>query len=230
MICDAILYGLLGIIIGKITHICEPRTLFSRKVKQQQPHADKENDDTQANYDNYQGVQLLNIVKEYKISKNHNLVALDALTINFHENEITGLLGHNGAGKTTTMNILTGMLKPTTGVIFRRLNNVKDNISKICNDIGYCPQNGILYDNISVKEHLTLYANIRKTDQQQMSKHVESLMKKMNLHEKEKVLAKHLSEGLRRCLCVGMAFAGNSPLVVLDEPTSGVDSAARRRI
>ena len=227
MLCDGILYGMIGLIFVQITNKTESLLLFSRKGKPKQPTSYTVNDKTDSTF---QGIQLINISKEYQTGRNKRLVAVNDLTIQFHSNEITGLLGHNGAGKTTTMGILTGMLKPTSGKILKSVHALEINGKMSTHDIGYCPQQGILYENMTVKEHLMLYANIGKTDKLLANSHVKDLMEKMNLLEKERTLAQHLSEGLRRCLAVGMAFAGNSALVVLDEPTSGVDSAARRRI
>ena len=113
-------------------------------------------------------------------------MAVNDLTIQFHSNEITGLLGHNGAGKTTTMGILTGMLKPTSGKILKSVHALEINGKMSTHDIGYCPQQGILYENMTVKEHLMLYANIGKTDKLLANSHVKDLMEKMNLLEKER--------------------------------------------
>ena len=163
MLCDGILYGMIGLIFVQITNKTESLLLFSRKGKPKQPTSYTVNDKTDSTF---QGIQLINISKEYQTGRNKRLVAVNDLTIQFHSNEITGLLGHNGAGKTTTMGILTGMLKPTSGKILKSVHALEINGKMSTHDIGYCPQQGILYENMTVKEHLMLYANIGKTCEQ----------------------------------------------------------------
>merc|ERR1712133_253332 len=92
--------------------------------------------------------------KMYKIDRKHKRVAVDLEDLSFNENEITGLLGHNGAGKSTTMAMITGMEIPTAGTI--SINN-----DALNNEIGYCPQHSILYDNLTVREHLEFFASMK---------------------------------------------------------------------
>jgi len=228
MICDGILYGVIGLIIVKSSGMTIAN-LLSHNKETIKTRDFKQNAPTDSKMD---GIYLKNIRKLYKTGRNKSHVALDNLTIHFKKNEITGLLGHNGAGKTTTMGIIAGMLLPTSGSITMKGTRIGNKGTQQSSDhhIGYCPQQGILYENMSVYEHLYFHASIGMDNKSAIQEYVEDLMIKMNLQEKEKTLARHLSEGLRRCLAIGMAFAGNASFVVLDEPTSGVDSVARRRI
>ena len=113
------------------------------------------------------------------------------------------------------------METPTQGEIF--INGE----SKV---IGYCPQTSILYDNMTVEEHLEFYARLKNEDTDEVAQDVMRTMVEMNIVHKADVLSKNLSEGLKRRLSVGIAFIGNSKVVILDEPTSGVDPNARKDI
>ena len=113
------------------------------------------------------------------------------------------------------------METPTEGEIF---------ISGESKVIGYCPQSSILYDNMTVEEHLEFYARLKKDDTNEVAQDVLNMMREMKIVHKADVLSKNLSEGLKRRLSVGIAFIGNSKVVILDEPTSGVDPNARKDI
>ena len=170
------------------------------------------------------------MTKEFRLGRKNKRVAVDGLSMTFSKNEITGLLGHNGAGKSTTLSMLTGILQPSRGnivvdgVVF---NDQWDDYRKI---VGFCPQHSILYDNLNTLEHIMLYANLKCKNKDNVEKNSNNLLKKMNLEDKTNTPCKHLSEGLRRRLSIALAFAGDSSIVILDEPTAGVDAAARRHI
>ena len=82
------------------------------------------------------------------------------MSINFYENQITGLLGHNGAGKTTTTFMLCGIYAPTSGDAFILGKSIKKNLNEIRQSLGFCPQYNILYDQLTVAEHIDLIASV----------------------------------------------------------------------
>ena len=86
------------------------------------------------------------------------------MTIDFYENQVTGLLGHNGAGKTTTTFMLAGIYAPNSGTAYILNNNIKTQMDKIRSSMGFCPQHDILYDELTVSEHLDLVANVMNLD------------------------------------------------------------------
>uniref|UniRef100_A0A914ZJC1 ABC transporter domain-containing protein n=3 Tax=Parascaris univalens TaxID=6257 RepID=A0A914ZJC1_PARUN len=157
--------------------------------------------------------------------------ALRDLSLNLYKNEVTALLGHNGAGKTTAMNIITGMIAPTSGLVTiagRPIRNKKDvlNVS-----LGTCPQHNVLFNNLTVYEHLTFYANLKSTQSaQEAEQEVEQMLMDLQLGDKRNELVDTLSGGMKRRLSVAIAFIGGSTTVILDEPTAGVDPFARRSI
>ena len=99
--------------------------------------------------------------KEYRLSRGRARVALKGLNVTFGEGSITALLGHNGAGKSTTIGMITGMLEPTRGsVTINGMDTVED-WREVKQMLGYCPQQSILYDSLTVIEHLQLYSTLK---------------------------------------------------------------------
>ncbi len=154
-------------------------------------------------------------------------MAVDDLTVNMYKDQIFALLGHNGAGKTTTISILTGMLTKTCGRVEMKGETDVDTMRAM---IGICPQHDTLYEELTVEEHLELFATFRDLEGEELEAEVNKLIVDVNLHEKRDEYSKNLSGGQKRRLSVAMAFAGRSKVIILDEPTSGMDTSARRLI
>ncbi|KAL5022830.1 hypothetical protein ScPMuIL_001985 [Solemya velum] len=173
------------------------------------------------------GVAIRNLKKVYKSGKK---VAVDGLSMNFYEGQITSFLGHNGAGKTTTMSILTGLFPPTegTGYIYGR--DIRTDMNEIRHSLGMCPQHNVLFDLLTVEEHLWFYARLKGQNEKKVREEMEKMIKNVNLPLKRKELSRNLSGGMKRKLSVAIAFVGGSQTVILDEPTAGVDPYARRAI
>ena len=214
LLVDTALYFILAVLIGKFTSLSGQ--LGGRRRRKLRSH---EREDEPGSVP---GIHITGLRKHFRLDRRKTKVAVDIEELLIPENEITGLLGHNGAGKSTTISMITGMLPPTEGQI--RIKNSENN-----DIIGYCPQFSILYDNLTVREHLEFYANL-KSNQGQGEKGVNLMMSKMNILDKSETLSCNLSEGMRRRLSVGIAFIGDSKVVVLDEPTSGVDPRSRKDI
>lgn len=100
----------------------------------------------------------------------------------------------------------------------------------IRSQIGVCPQHDTLYDELSVEEHIELFASFRGMEGEELEEEVDKLIQDVNLQEKREEYSKNLSGGQKRRLSVAMAFAGGSKVIILDEPTSGMDTSARRYI
>lgn len=103
-------------------------------------------------------------------------------------------------------------------------------MSEVRKQMGICPQHDTLYDDLTVKEHLELFATFKNFDSNELDEEVNKLIKDVNLDEKADYLSKELSGGQKRRLSVALAFVGGSKLIYLDEPTSGMDTSARRYI
>jgi ATP-binding cassette, subfamily A (ABC1), member 3 len=142
----------------------------------------------------------------------------------------TGLVLINRLGKTTTISMLTGLLNFTSGnaAIFGL--DIETEVDEVRKIMGVCPQFDILFDDLTVKEHLELFAVFKGCEPAQIQEQVSKMIVDLNLKEKTNELSKNLSGGQRRRLSTGIAFIGNSKFIVLDEPTSGMDTSARRYI
>ncbi|GFR62987.1 ATP-binding cassette sub-family A member 1, partial [Elysia marginata] len=173
------------------------------------------------------GVAVRNLTKKY--SKGDKL-AVDGLSINFYEGQITSFLGHNGAGKTTTMSILTGLFPPTQGTAFVYGRDIRTEIDHIRSGLGMCPQHNVLFDLLTVEEHIWFYARLKGRSEEAVKKELDQMIKDVGLPEKRKEKSCNLSGGMKRKLSVAVAFVGGSRTVILDEPTAGVDPYARRAI
>uniref|UniRef100_A0A914WE89 ABC transporter domain-containing protein n=1 Tax=Plectus sambesii TaxID=2011161 RepID=A0A914WE89_9BILA len=147
------------------------------------------------------------------------------LSIKLFRGQVTALLGHNGAGKSTTFAMLSGMTQPTHGDAFIEGYDLRSGLSKIREHLGLCPQYNALFPNLTVSEHLELFCKLkgRAFDKQEMI----NLLTSLNLADKISALTKTLSGGMKRKLCLAIALIGGSEIIMLDEPTSGMDPNAR---
>lgn len=172
------------------------------------------------------GVRVKNLRKIYSNKK----VAVKGLTLNMFDDQITVLLGHNGAGKTTTMSMLTGMFPPTSGTAVINEYDIRKNIQKARSSIGLCPQHNILFDELTVREHIEFYSLLKGLDKADVEEEVKKYVELLELQPKIDAPSASLSGGMQRKLSVGVALCGRSRVVFCDEPTSGMDPAARRAL
>ncbi|XP_062380442.1 phospholipid-transporting ATPase ABCA1a isoform X2 [Sardina pilchardus] len=173
------------------------------------------------------GVYIENLVKVYSHGKK---LAVDDLTLGFYEGQITSFLGHNGAGKTTTMSILTGLFPPTSGTAYILGRDIQTELSTIRQNLGVCPQHNVLFSMLTVEEHIWFYASLKGLSEEKVKSEMEQIITDVGLPHKRKSRTSQLSGGMQRKLSVALAFVGGSKVVILDEPTAGVDPYARRGI
>lgn len=173
------------------------------------------------------GVSIQNLVKIYRDGKK---VAVDGLSLSFYEGQITSFLGHNGAGKTTTMSILTGLFPPTSGTAYIMGKDIRTELSSIRQNLGVCPQHNVLFDMLTVEEHIWFYARLKGLSEEKVKTEMEQMVIDVGLPNKKKCKTSQLSGGMQRKLSVALAFVGGSKVVILDEPTAGVDPYSRRGI
>uniref|UniRef100_A0A8C1ZZ84 P-type phospholipid transporter n=1 Tax=Cyprinus carpio TaxID=7962 RepID=A0A8C1ZZ84_CYPCA len=173
------------------------------------------------------GVSVQDLVKVYSKSSRP---AVDCFNMNFYEGQITSFLGHNGAGKTTTLSILTGMFPPTSGTAYIYGKDIRTEMDAIRQSLGMCPQYNILFHHLTVEEHILFYSLLKGRDRKDAEQEVENMLEDLGLPHKRDEEAQNLSGGMQRKLSVAMAFVGGSKVVILDEPTSGVDPYSRRSI
>lgn len=118
--------------------------------------------------------------------------AVDGLDLNMFNNQITCLLGHNGAGKTTTIAMLTGLIDPSSGKAFVGGKDVQTQMKDIRQDLGVCPQHDILYPDLTVKEHLNLFATFKGVPSSEIPSMVEEMIAEVGLTEKVNTQSKKL--------------------------------------
>jgi ABC-2 type transport system ATP-binding protein len=176
------------------------------------------------NIDDTIAISIQNLFKSY----DEDVIAVDDLTLNIKKGEIFGLLGPNGAGKTTTINILCGLLKPTSGTVTVGGYDVTKNLSKVKELIGVCPQEAAVFKYLSGRENLELFGNLSKMPKKELKERADLLIEKMNLTKASKRKAKGYSGGMIRSLNLIVALINNPEIAFLDEPTVGQDARARR--
>mmetsp|Transcript_18020 Transcript_18020/g.36628 ORF Transcript_18020/g.36628 Transcript_18020/m.36628 type:complete len:1943 (+) Transcript_18020:73-5901(+) len=176
---------------------------------------------------NNQCVQIKGLNKVYH-TNNGPKVAVEDLTLNFYKGQISCLLGHNGAGKTTTISILNGMTKLTKGVAKIGPHSVASEMNIIRKKIGVCPQHDVLFKTLTVSEHLRLFATIKGIPSARHNDLIKGILEDVGMPEKYSWYASTLSGGQKRKLSLAIAFLGDSEVVFLDEPTSGMDPYSRR--
>lgn len=157
-----------------------------------------------------------------------NFVAVDKLNLHIAPGEIFGLLGANGAGKTTTIRILCGLLKPTSGTATVGGYEVAKNSEQIKRIIGYMSQKFSLYDDLKAKENLEFYANIYGFSYSSVISRTHELQRQLGLDNKLDDVTRDLPMGFKQRLSLLCSLVHDPPVLVLDEPTSGVDPKARR--
>ncbi|KHJ48411.1 hypothetical protein D918_01682 [Trichuris suis] len=176
------------------------------------------------------GISVVGVTKIYSSAKKHDKPSLDNLNVDFYDGQITAVLGPNGAGKTTMMSIICGLIPPTEGTVFIYGMDIAGNMAAVRQSLGFCPQHNILFDNLTVEEHLQFYSSIKGIDPQIKDREIGALLRDTKLMNKKNELAANLSGGMKRKLSIAIAFIGCAKIVILDEPTAGVDPYSRRAI
>lgn len=186
---------------------------------------------------NTQKILLKNVVKAYHIKSTKKgkgkksvsyKVAVKAVSFGVDQGTVFCLLGTNGAGKTSIFKMLTADVYPTKGQIFVNGYEMPKEMLNIRHQIGYCPQFDALFENLTGREHLELYANLKGIKKEYQKPLIDNLIKSMNLTPYQHVKAETYSGGNKRKLSVAIAILGSPPIVFLDEPSSGMDPYARR--
>ncbi|MFS7977586.1 putative ABC-type sulfate transporter [Helianthus anomalus] len=172
-------------------------------------------------------IQIRNLHKVYSGSKG-NCCAVDSLQLTLYENQILALLGHNGAGKSTTISMLVGLLAPTSGDALVFGKSILTDMDDIRKNLGVCPQYDILFPELTVKEHLEIFADIKGVDKESLDSSVFEMVDEVGLADKLNTVVSALSGGMKRKLSLGIALIGDSKVVILDEPTSGMDPYSMR--
>ena len=182
-------------------------------------------------------VRVKNLRKIYKTSlykifccccRDRGKPALKDLNFCLEKGECFGLLGLNGAGKTTTFKCITQEISPSNGEIFLNGKKTNNNFGKIKNKFGYCPQYDAIFEYMTVFENLEFYAKLKGVKKEFINQIVNAVIYEMRLEEFIKKMAGRLSGGNKRKLSVAISMLCNPPIILLDEPSTGMDPEARR--
>ncbi|KAF2689107.1 ABC transporter [Lentithecium fluviatile CBS 122367] len=152
-----------------------------------------------------------------------SVIAVNSLDLQAHQGEILVLLGANGSGKSTTLDAVAGMSTITSG-------EVTINYPSPRSSFGYCPQRNILWDDLTVIEHVEIFDSIKAVDRRATKADNDALIESCDLAKKKTSLSKSLSGGQKRKLQIAAMFAGDSLVCCVDEVSSGVDPLSRRKL
>ena len=163
-------------------------------------------------------IEVRNLTKVYGKKK-----AVDDLSFTIQDGEIFGFLGPNGAGKSTTMNIITGCLSATEGTVVIDGNDIFEEAYKAKKNVGYLPEQPPLYMDMTVEEYLRFVAEAKKVKKDKLPEEVDRVMKKTSILDVHNRLIKTLSKGYKQRVGIAQALIGNPKVIILDEPTVGLD-------
>jgi ABC-2 type transport system ATP-binding protein len=163
-------------------------------------------------------IEVQNLTKRYG-----NLVAVDNVSFRVEHGEILGFLGPNAAGKTTTMRIITGYMPPTDGTVRVAEFDVVEDSIEAKRRIGYLPEHPPLYNDMTVEGYLDFVADIKRVSRKEKKNRIDLTMEKCGITDVRKRLIGNLSKGYRQRIGIAQAIVHDPPVLVLDEPTIGLD-------
>lgn len=170
-------------------------------------------------------IKATNLTKKFS-----GKTVVDSLNFSISKGEVVGILGPNGAGKTTTIRMMAGTLPPSGGAVLIDGKNIFDGNEKQKDYIGYLPENNPLYENMTVTENLDFWANIKQIPQPLKKETIDKLVKELGLKEVFYRPISELSKGYRQRAGLSQALIGDPKILLLDEPTEGLDPNQRREI
>ena len=162
-------------------------------------------------------VEVKNLTKCYG-----DIKAVDDISFTVDTGEVLGFLGPNGAGKSTTMNIITGYISSTSGTVTVDGSEILENPKETKKKIGYLPEIPPLYPDMTVRKYLEFMFDLKKVKLPK-KEHIDEVMRLVQISDKESRIIKNLSKGYRQRVGFAQALLGNPPVLILDEPTVGLD-------
>lgn len=163
-------------------------------------------------------IEVKNVTKKYP-----NVTAVSDISFEVKDGEVVGFLGPNGAGKSTTMNMITGFIEPTEGQIIINGYDICKKPQKAKKQIGYMPEGVPLYTELTVKEFVSYMAELKFVKGKERKENVEKVIEETGLKKVENKLVRNLSRGYKQRVSLAGALVGNPEVIVLDEPTVGLD-------
>jgi ABC-type multidrug transport system ATPase subunit len=188
-------------------------------------------DKTDSHSDNYENIiQVKELTKIYKGFRGTDKLAVNHINFEIKEGEVIVMIGPNGAGKSSILNTLSGALPNNAGTLSLYGGEPQNNFQNIQDILGIVFQDNVLFPKLSVREHLIIFGAFRGIDQKVLEDAIQFFAETLQLTEMLKNRAGDLSGGQKRKLCLSLSLLGNPPIVIMDEPTAGVDVQARQLI
>ena len=163
-------------------------------------------------------IEVKNVTKKYG-----STIAVNNISFEVKDGEVVGFLGPNGAGKSTTMNMITGFIEPTVGQIIVNGNDISKKPRKAKKEIGYMPEGVPLYYELTPKEFVSYMAELKLVKRRDKKQAVEKVLNEVGLTDVQNKLIRNLSRGYKQRVSLAGALVGNPDVIILDEPTVGLD-------
>mmetsp|Transcript_23109 Transcript_23109/g.41251 ORF Transcript_23109/g.41251 Transcript_23109/m.41251 type:complete len:901 (-) Transcript_23109:1806-4508(-) len=216
---------------------CKPKVTAHAKLEDEQPEdeimskiLDLERRGIKS--DNLRIVGLSKVFHKYGfgIKSKRDIKAVKPTYLEVENNEMLAILGHNGAGKTTLIGMLTGILTPSGGYASVGGYNILDKITEARKLLGVCPQHDILWDELTAREHLILFAKLKGLHGEERKREIEEKLAQVKLVKEADNPVGTYSGGMKRRLSVAISGIGNPKIIIMDEPTTGMDPINKREV
>lgn len=161
---------------------------------------------------------------------NPEKVAVKGLSLGMRPGEVLGYIGSNGAGKSTTINMISGLLKPTSGTATIFGLDIRSDMDKIHSMMGVCPQDNLIWERLTADETTRFYGRLKGLSGKALDDAVTQTLTAVSLQNEGSKLAGEFSGGMKRRLCVACAVIGDPKVIILDEPSTGLDPRSRREL
>ena len=181
------------------------------------------------------GIFISGLSKTYKkypfgIKSQEDVVALQNLDLKVGKNEVLTLLGQNGAGKSTLLSILSGTLSATSGSAYICGQDISISMDKIRERMGFCPQHSILWEELTAEEHVYLFTRLKGYSRTEAVLQSSEILREVELESVSKAKVGTFSGGMRRRMCIALAGVGSPDVILMDEPTTGLDPISRAQV
>ncbi|KRX02291.1 P-loop containing nucleoside triphosphate hydrolase [Pseudocohnilembus persalinus] len=181
------------------------------------------------------GIRIENLGKCYRkypfgIKSKQDFQALKSVYLEVGSNELLSILGHNGAGKSTMINVLTGILEPTSGTAYINNYNINEELEDARYHMGVCPQFDILWGELTAYQHLKLFCMLKGINKNQIEDEINRRLSQVELTHVKHAMIKTFSGGMKRRVSLAISALGNPKVIFMDEPTTGMDPKTRRKV
>ncbi|SHG70235.1 ABC transporter ATP-binding protein [Ornithinibacillus halophilus] len=170
-------------------------------------------------------LELVDLSKKYK-----NTYAVKNMNMFIEKGEIVGMLGPNGAGKSTTISMLSSLVEPTNGDVLLLNKSILKNPSPLRKIVGIVPQEIALYSELTAEENLQFFGRIYRLKGKKLQQKIDEVLEQIGLSDRRKDIVSKFSGGMKRRLNIGVAMLHNPEILIMDEPTVGIDPQSRNYI